>query len=191
MTAKAVPASRFFVFFLIAILGCCLDLATKHWIFAWRGMPHQQETFWLWQGVFGLTTSLNEGALFGFGQGQVSLFAILSVAAAVGILYWLFLAGAARDLLLTTSLGCVMAGILGNLYDRVGLHGLQWDGFSGRHALGDPVFAVRDWLDFRLINWPIFNVADSLLVTGAALLLWHAFCHEQLSAADSEAAPDA
>ena len=60
------------------------------------------------------------------GQGFWLLFAALSIAAAVGILVWLFAAGAARDWLLTVALAIVTIGILGNLYDRLGLPGLVW-----------------------------------------------------------------
>ena len=52
------------------------------------------------------------------------------------------------------------------------------------HAEGAPVYAVRDWLDFHLIRWPIFNLADSFLVCGAALLIWHAFRSESHSGSE-------
>ena len=65
---KAVPPSRYLLFFAIAAGGCAVDLFTKRWIFDRLEMPHQQPTEWLWKGVFGFTTSLNEGALFGIGQ---------------------------------------------------------------------------------------------------------------------------
>ncbi len=168
---SAVPRNRYVIFLAIAVGGCLIDLASKSWIFARLGMPHQQPTEWLWDGVFGLTTSLNEGALFGIGQGWTLFFSALSIIAALGIAYWLFMAGAAADLLLAISLALVTAGIFGNLYDRVGLPKLQW-------ANGAPVYAVRDWLDFHLIRWPIFNLADSFLVCGAGLLIWHAFRSE-------------
>ena len=170
---KAIPRSRFVLFWALAAGGCALDLATKHWIFDRLGMPMAKPTEWLIQNVFGFTTSLNEGALFGIGQGQVILFALLSVVALLGILYWLFVSGAAHDLLLTIALGLVCAGIFGNLYDRLGLPGLKWNFPPQRQ--GEAVYAVRDWLDFQLIRWPIFNIADSLLVCGAGLLIWHAF----------------
>ena len=72
-------------------------------------------------------------------------------------------------------LGCVTAGILGNLYDRLGLPGLRWIANPPHHA-GDPVHAVRDWILVMIgpWHWPNFNVADSLLVCGA-LLVWHSF----------------
>jgi signal peptidase II len=111
------------------------------------------------------------------GQGWVTAFAVLSVAAAVGVLLWLFYAGAAREWLLTVALGCVTAGILGNLYDRLGLPGLKWNyAEPPLHEVGDPVYAVRDWILVMIgpYNWPNFNIADSLLVCGAAMLVWHA-----------------
>ncbi|HEX3727249.1 MAG TPA: signal peptidase II [Pirellulales bacterium] len=181
-----IPKRRYAVFFLLAAGGCAADLLTKSWIFASLGMPGERPTFWLLPNIFGFTTSLNEGALFGFGQGQVKFFSVLSIVAALGILYWLFFLGAARDALLTFAMGCVMAGILGNLYDRVGLPGLRWN--------GAPIYAVRDWLHFKVnaigLDWPIFNIADSLLVCGAGLLMWHAWRSESPAMNEVRQQPD-
>src|SRR5689334_2315518 len=110
-----VPRTRYVVFFAIAIGGCALDLWTKHWIFGRLGMPGG-DAIWLWKPYFSLATSLNEGALFGWGQGKGMLFSCLSVVAALGVIYWLFIGQAARDRWLTIALACVMAGIFGNLY---------------------------------------------------------------------------
>ena len=143
-------------------MGCALDLLTKHWIFQWRGQPRRGDVWWIWDGLVGIETAVNTGALFGLGQNQVTLFAAISWLAIVGILYWLFLSGAAHDLCLTIALASVFGGILGNLYDRLG--------FWGRAG-------VRDWilLQYGEFTWPNFNIADSLLVCGAALLIWHGF----------------
>ncbi len=169
---KAVLAYRYGLFFAIATAGVAADLATKSWAFRWLGMPGEHGVFWLWQGRVGFQTSLNEGALFGIAQGGVPVFVALSMIAAVGILVWLFRGGAARDLMLTVALACIMAGILGNLYDRLGLPGLVLD--------GKPVHAVRDWILVMIFNrpWPNFNIADSMLVCGAILLIWHAWRRE-------------
>lgn len=166
---KAVPANRYITFFSIAVVGCLVDLATKNWIFNQPGMS-EGRTWWIWQDVFGFKTDTNTGMLFGMGRGLTPVFAALSIAAAVGILVWLFYAGAARDRLLCVALACVTAGILGNLYDRLGLHGL-------RTGSDEPLYAVRDWILVMIGRWPwpAFNIADSLLVCGAAMLVWHAF----------------
>jgi signal peptidase II len=179
---NAVPTHRYLLFGGIAVVGCALDLLTKRWIFDYLGMPSPvRPSLWLIDQVFGFTTSLNEGALFGIGQGQGFAFSLLSVVAALGIFYWLFVAQAAHDRLLTIALGMVTGGIFGNLYDRLGLSGLKWDA-GAIHPAGENVYAVRDWLHFKIdhvIDWPIFNIADSLLVCGAALLIWHALRTEQ------------
>ncbi len=178
-----VPRERYIVFATIVVVGCGLDLWTKSWIFGRLGCPRIEQgtptpPIWLFNEIFGFETSLNEGALFGIGQGQVALFALLSIVAAVGIAVWLFVGKAAVSGLLNCALACVMAGIFGNLYDRLGLPGLTWAAGTKGHTAGQAVYAVRDWLHFKIdaigFDYPIFNIADSLLVSGAILLAWHA-----------------
>ncbi len=168
---KAVPYSRPFVFFMIAALGLAADLTSKSWIFNRLGMPGG-DVLWFWEPYVGLQTSLNAGALFGMGQGKVWIFATASCIALLGITYWLFILGAARDWLLNFSLAVVMGGVLGNLYDRLGL----WT-VPGAPQLR--LHAVRDWILFQCPPWvwPNFNIADSLLVSGGAMLVWHALTH--------------
>jgi signal peptidase II len=87
------------------------------------------------------------------------------------LFYW----GAARDLWLTAALGSVMGGLLGNLYDRLGLPAHLWPGHGGE--LGEPIHAVRDWILWQWsdeLRWPNFNIADAMLVTGAIALVVHA-----------------
>jgi len=171
---ECVPFNRYAVFAATVAIGCALDLATKHYYFASRGL-RAGEIWWLWHGHVGIQLSLNEGALFGFGQGRVWVFATLSVLAAIAIPVWLFAFRAARDPWLTIALGCVMAGVLGNLHDRLGLHGETWPA-AAPHA-GQAVYAVRDWILWQVNDqwrWPNFNIADSMLVAGAGLLFLHA-----------------
>ncbi len=74
----------------------------------------------------------------------------------MAIVYWLFVVGAARDRLLLISLSGITGGILGNLYDRLGLWCTpEWE------AIGYPKHAVRDWILFasavghgRTSTWP-------------------------------------
>jgi signal peptidase II len=173
-TDRPLALSRYVVYFGLALAGCAIDLVTKQAIFAWRGLPRRDNEWWIVEPYFGIETSVNRGALFGMGAGYWWLFATLSVLALIGIITWLFVYRAAHDRWLTVALGFVSAGILGNLYDRLGL----WD------AGGLPPefhHGVRDWILFRYREWtwPNFNIADSLLVTGAIMLVVHAFLWRQ------------
>ena len=177
-SGKGVSLSRHFLFWGLAALGCGVDLVTKHLVFNEEALVRGQ-VWWLWPDHAGLQLSLNEGALFGMGQGGTGVFAIFSVAAALAIPAWLFVFRGARDLPLTIALGCIMGGVLGNLYDRLGLPGLRWDAFDPSRV-GERVYAVRDFILLawrwspeprERIVWPNFNIADSLLVCGACSLL--------------------
>lgn len=173
--------NRVVLFTVIAIAGLSADLWTKHLAFSSpKLLAHQ--VHWLIPNHVGLQLSLNEGGLFGMGQGSQSLLAAFSVVAAIAIPLWLFYFNAATDRLLTIALGGVMGGVLGNLYDRVGLHGLDWNGFQPSRA-GEPVYAVRDFIllaarwdaePAQRLVWPNFNIADSLLVVGAMVIFYRA-----------------
>ena len=178
----SVPLRAAIVYFLTAFTGCAADLATKHWIFAWRGVsPGKNDVWWIIEGYVGIETAVNYGALFGMGQGYSHVFVILSFIALAGVIYWLFVAGAAYDRLLTFALGMITGGIVGNLYDRLGF----WSVPGVTDTAG-----VRDWIRLSVgeYTWPNFNVADSLLVCGAALLVWHSF--QSGAAAASSGAKD-
>lgn len=166
--SAGIPGSRYALYFGTAAIGLAIDLITKHACFA-SPQLRSGDVMWLWTGHIGIQLSLNEGALFGFGQGKVWIFAALSVVAAIAIPTWIFVYRAARDAWLTFALGCVTVGVLGNLYDRLGLHGIAQDGRI--------IHAVRDWILWQANDnwrWPNFNIADSFLVVGACLLFFHA-----------------
>lgn len=172
---ESLSASRFALFFAPLLIGLGLDLWTKSALFDWLFDPAglHSAPYWLIEGVFGFQCSTNPGALFGMGSGYSWLFATFSLVALAGILVWLFVFGAARDRMLTFTLGLISGGILGNLYDRLGLGWQEGYPESIRNN-------VRDWILFRLEGvpffdpWPNFNVADICLVTGAILLFLHA-----------------
>ncbi|QDV74408.1 signal peptidase II [Botrimarina mediterranea] len=174
VTLPPVAPNRYVAFALIASVGLAADLVTKAVVFSWPGKLTGQ-VYWLWEGYAGFQTSLNEGALFGLGFGHVPVFAAISVLAAIAIPVWLFVFRAANDWWLTASLGAVMAGVLGNLYDRLGLSGEVWPAFDPR--AGETVYAVRDWILWQLNDewrWPNFNLADAFLVVGAGVLFLRA-----------------
>ncbi len=158
---------RFALFLFLSLVGVTVDLWTKHSVFRWRGLPGDQPPYWIIEPYFGIETAVNMGALFGLGQGFGWLFSALSILAAIGILYWLFVRGACKSIWLTTALGLIMGGILGNLYDRLAIPDLPGDMRGG----------VRDWILFTYNGyvWPNFNIADSVLVVGAVMLAIHSF----------------
>jgi signal peptidase II len=184
------------LFALVTLLAAAADLATKELAFARLGMPGIGPRVVLVPEILVFETNLNEGALFGMGQGLGLVFAGISFAALVGILAMLIRPAARSSGWLVIALALVAGGILGNLYDRLGLPGLRWHAPAER--FGEPVRAVRDWIHVMIpgvIDWPIFNLADSWLVIGAAMLLlssvWNpAATSDSAAGADAEPRPD-
>src|SRR5262249_1531870 len=78
---------------------------------------------WLRTGSGQVLPKVNHGALFGFlGEYEVyanTVFAVVSVAAALAIAFWSTRRSTARDPALCAALGLILGGTLGNLYDRV------------------------------------------------------------------------
>jgi len=160
------------LFVAVGMLAAVVDLATKSAAFAWLGMPGSGRALTILPGYLVFETNLNEGALFGMGQGFGLGFAAVSVVAIAGIIVMMARPATRDDPLLVIALALVVGGIVGNLVDRLGLPGLKWHAPSGR--AGTPVLAVRDWIHFMLpglLDWPIFNLADTWLVVGAGLLV--------------------
>ena len=101
--------------------------------------------------------NVNKGALFGIGQDGNMAFAAVSVFAALVVLYWQSRPQSGRDPYLCVALGLILAGTLGNLYDRI-----VFDG-------------VRDFLHWnKWFDWYVFNIADVCLVGGASMLVLEA-----------------
>lgn len=150
---------RWLLFWAIALGGAGFDLATKAIIFRQVGPPGGRPVVVV-PNVLELQTNYNTGALWGLGRDlphSSLLFAALSVVAALAICYYLFVQGASADARLTVALGLIMAGAMGNCYDRL--------------LLGH----VRDFVHFHIdpiqFNCAIFNFADNMLVIGAASLM--------------------
>lgn len=156
----------------LALVSAVVDLVSKAVLFARLGMPGEKPPIVLVPEILTFETNLNEGALFGMGQGMGMVFAAVSCAAIAGILWMVSRPETRSDRWLVTALALITGGIIGNLWDRLGIPGLVWHAPPER--IGAPVLAVRDWIHFKLdgvIDWPIFNLADSWLVIGAGLLI--------------------
>jgi len=168
-----VGLGRWLLFWAIALGGAAFDLTTKALIFAKVGPPPAPSVTVL-PGLIELQTSYNPGALWGFGRSlpySSLIFAGFSILAALAILYWLFVRGAAASLSLTIALGLIMAGALGNCYHRI--------------AFGH----VRDFVHFHVdsvgFDWAIFNFADNMLVAGALTLVLFALRPEPDAQSDT------
>jgi len=105
--------------------------------------------------LFGLRLTRNPGAAFSLATGATWIFTILATVVVV------IIARIARDLgslWWAVTLGLLMGGATGNLIDRL----TREPGFARGH--------VVDF--FELPHYPIFNVADSCIVTAAILIGW-------------------
>lgn len=143
--------------FSISAVIVAFDLYTKHLIQnAFQYGEHLTVT-----SFFDLVRYHNEGAAFSFlagaGGWQKWFFTAIAVVAVIVITYLIIKNSAQK--LFCFGLALVLGGAIGNLYDRVTL------GY------------VVDFLYFHIndLYWPAFNVADSAICVGVAILLWDSF----------------
>ena len=136
------------VYFAVFLAIVALDIGTKLWaIDALKGAPSVR----LWDGVFHLTYVENQGAAFGvFKDGRV--FFIVATILVLVVIAIMARKYKAKSKILDFGLTIVAAGAVGNLLDRI-LRGF-----------------VVDFLDFCLIDFPVFNVADIAVCTGAVFV---------------------
>ena len=148
---------NFYKYFSVSAIVIALDLYTKHLIL---GAFAYGDKLTITR-YFDLVRYHNEGAAFGFlndaGGWQKWFFTTISVIAAIVITY--LIKKHREQKLFCLGLALVLGGAIGNLYDRITL------GY------------VVDFLNFHVNNvyWPAFNLADSAICVGVALLLWDSF----------------
>lgn len=152
-------------FYALALLIFGLDQASKAWLRA--TLPFGQSMPVI-ADVFFITHTRNTGAAFSLFQGATLLLAALAIVVIGGLIWVARRAGPTLPLDLGLALALPLGGALGNLLDRLRLS------------------YVTDLFDFRLINFPVFNVADSAITIGMALLTWRT-----LAARDKTGTPDA
>jgi signal peptidase II len=146
---------RFKLGILATILGVVLtlDRITKVWaeeVLVSRSME-------VLGGLLPLTLAYNKGAAFGMSIGEDSRWFFIPVTfVALGLLVVLFRQAEAEDRLRHVSLSLVMAGALGNLYDRI--------------FISEGVVDFLGPVDLGFWHFPIFNVADISITCGAILL---------------------
>ena len=111
-------------------------------------------TFPIIKNVFHLTYVENRGAAFSILQNK-TFFLVTITSVALIIAAYLLFRGKIKGSFLQASVALIISGGVGNLIDRIRL------GF------------VVDYLDFRLINFPVFNLADCFVVVGTFLILFY------------------
>jgi len=141
----------------LATFVVLLDQASKAWMLgSFRLMESLSVT-----PFFNLVLVYNSGAAFSFLAGAGGWQKWFFVVLALAISLWLLglLRRHAGERFLPLALSLILGGAIGNVIDR-----LRFD-------------AVVDFLDFHLAgyHWPAFNVADSAITVGVALMLWHQF----------------
>ena len=138
------------LFYLISVVIVLLDQLTKWLVVQNLGLG---DTIPLIDGALHFTYVRNTGAAFGMMKDSRWVFMVVSSLAIVALVV-LIARYAKEDKFTTITLAMILGGGVGNMIDRVRL------GY------------VVDFVDFRLINFAVFNVADSFVTVGACLLIF-------------------
>ena len=139
-----------YIFYLAMIVGgIALDQLTKALAV---GYLKPLGSVPLINGVLHLTYVENTGAAFGMLKDAPWVFNTFSIIAITALSLYLFL-GHATGKLYEISIAMIISGGIGNMIDRIALR------------------YVVDFIDFRLINFAVFNGADSFVCVGAGLMV--------------------
>lgn len=150
------------LFILAAAIGAVADIVSKSVVFQHTsGQQHLD----LVPGVLAFRSVVNTGIVWGAFQGWGGVFSIVT-ALALLLIVWMYITSKPFRAVKAVALGMVLAGAVGNLHDRL-VYGY-----------------VRDFIDFYLIGWPVFNLADVFICVGVALFA------VVLLRGDREAKPD-
>lgn len=172
-------------FALTLAAGLLLDQATKGWVAS--NLELSVDEIDIVPGWLSIVHAQNTGAAFSSMEGMLGLFLVFT-AIAVVVIVDLVRRQPADLKMIPSSLGMILAGALGNGIDRARL-GYVTD-FVKVYAGEEP---LRSWFleRFRTNVWPIFNVADSLLLVGVALfgLYWLLLRDDEVQADEEQAEP--
>ena len=144
--------NRRLLFWILLIGLVALDQIVKGWSRTAADMTPNHTFLTLWPGVFELRLTYNEGIAFGWFQGGGVFLAPIAVAIAGGAIYY-NLKNPFESRWAHASAALLASGALGNLYDRLVHH------------------QVTDMFYFRLIDFPVFNVADACITVAAGMLI--------------------
>jgi signal peptidase II len=135
-------------FFIVALVVIASDQVTKFFVRAnmtlGQSIPEE--------GFFRITYSTNTGGVFGIFANQAFLITLTAIVGVAAILVFSRYPQANR-VLVRVALGLLLGGAVGNLIDRI--------------RFGE----VVDYIDVGA--WPVFNLADSAVVIGVVLIIYH------------------
>lgn len=138
------------------LVSLLIDRFTKLWVVSHFELTNPPQTIPLLPGVFHFTYVTNKGAAFSIFKEQGEWLRWLALAVSIGLMLLAWF-GPIFDRWEQASYGFLLGGALGNGMDR--------------YLAGE----VVDFLDFRLINFPVFNMADVFINIGVWCLLIAAF----------------
>ncbi|TWT07450.1 lipoprotein signal peptidase [Planococcus sp. CPCC 101016] len=142
-----------FIYYGIALLIIAVDQWTK-----WLVLKNMElgERISVIDPYLGWLSHRNRGAAWGMLEGQMWLFAVITVAVIIGILYY-FHKHAKGQPLFQLSLMVLLGGAIGNFIDRM--------------LRGEVVDFVDVLIPVVNYDFPIFNVADAALTIGVVLMI--------------------
>ena len=128
------------------VLDQLVKMEVRHSMVEGQALPYP------WPGVFEIELTFNQGIAFGYFQGKGVLLAPIAILISGGSI-WYVIKHPQESKWNHAAFGLLAAGALGNLFDRMAFH------------------RVTDMFWFRLINFPVFNVADSCITISTVMLL--------------------
>ncbi|MCC5875155.1 MAG: signal peptidase II [Candidatus Sumerlaeia bacterium] len=154
----------------VFLFGLIADFVTKIWALQalkpeWYGyqvppeIAAQTPVIDIIPGFLRFYYAQNEGAAFSILYGYTTLLAFISLAATIGLL-WFWRVLPKGEVWGRIATAMILSGAVGNMYDRF---------FRGY---------VVDFIDAYVVlneqawHWPTFNIADSFICVGAAILAW-------------------
>ena len=162
--AARTPWYRDRIMLSVAVAVFIADQATKYIVKANLDLYES----WPREGLVRITYGTNSGTAFGLFPDQTLVLIVTSLLA-IGFIYYFYRSHALPSRVLRLAIGLQLGGAFGNLIDRI--------------RLG----SVVDFIDIGW--WPIFNVADSSIVTGIGLLALIIFLTPREQDQPADAAP--
>ena len=167
-------SKKFNIFIIITLVSIAIDQATKYWV---RQAEAINPTGYIKviPGFFDIVHRENPGAAFGLLSGlpetlRLTIFLGFTVIA-IFVILDLYRRLPSNDTFMSSTLALVLSGAIGNAIDRI--HQGTVTDFLRFYTDHPP---LKSWLESNwpyMSEYPSFNVADSALVVGVGMFLFH------------------